>query len=205
MGRLKRHWLRILVHGAALLPLAILLLDFSQGQLSANPIQEITLRTGRTALILLTLSLAATPINIVFGLGQLMPFRRTLGLYAFLYASLHLLVFTGLDYRFDFGLMLTDVGSKRFVLAGLAAFLSLLLLAATSTKGWRKRLGKNWGRLHWLAYLAAALAVTHFFWQVKIDYSRPLLYGSIVAVLLLARLPVVRKLAAKLHQRMIKK
>ncbi|MEE8420260.1 MAG: protein-methionine-sulfoxide reductase heme-binding subunit MsrQ, partial [Dehalococcoidales bacterium] len=204
MGRLKRHWLRILVHGAALLPLAALLLDFSQGQLTANPIQEITLRTGRTALILLTMSLAVTPINIVFGLGQLIPFRRTLGLYAFFYACLHLLTFIGLDYRFDFGLMLADVGGKRFVLAGLAAFFSLLILAATSTEGWRKRLGKNRGRLHRLAYLAAALAITHFFWQVKIDYSRPLLYGSVVAVLLLARLPVVRKLLAGLRRRIIK-
>ena len=205
MRRLRKYWLRILIHGAALLPLAVLLVDFSQGQLTANPIQEITLRTGRTALILLTLSLAATPINIVFGLGQLMPFRRTLGLYAFLYASLHLLTFTGLDYRFDFGLMLADVGSKRFVLAGLAAFFSLLLPAVTSTQGWRRRLGKNWGRVHRLAYLAAALAIAHFFWQVKIDYSRPLLYGSILAALLLARLPVVRNFLAGLRQRILNK
>ena len=205
MRWLQRHWLRILIHNMALLPLAVLLLDFSQGQLTANPIQEITLRTGRTTLILLTLSLSITPINIVFGIGHLLPFRRTLGLYAFLYASLHLLTFIGLDYRFDFGLMLEDVGSKRFVLAGLAAFLSLLLLAVTSTKGWRKRLGKNWVRLHWLAYLAAALAITHFAWQVKADYSRPLLYGSIVAVLLLVRLPVVRKFLNELRHRIIKK
>ncbi|MEE9465446.1 MAG: ferric reductase-like transmembrane domain-containing protein [Candidatus Neomarinimicrobiota bacterium] len=187
------------------MPLATLLLDFSQGQLTANPIEEITLRTGRTTLILLTLSLSATPINIVFGIGHLLPFRRTLGLYTFLYASLHLLTFIGLDYRFDFALMLVDVGSKRFVLAGLAAFLSLLILAITSTKGWRKRLGKNWVRLHWLAYLAAALAITHFVWQVKADYSRPLLYGSIVAVLLLVRLPVVRKFLNELRHRIIKK
>ena len=205
MRWLKRHWLRILIHPVALLPLAILLLAFSQGQLTANPIEEITLRTGRTTLILLTLSLSITPINIVFGIRHLLPFRRTLGLYAFFYASLHLLTFIGLDYRFDFGLMLEDVGGKRFVLAGLATFLSLLILTVTSTKGWRKRLGKNWVRLHWLAYLAAALAITHFFWQTKADYSRPLLYGSILAVLLLVRLPVVRKSLTKLRHRIIKK
>ncbi len=79
------------------------------------------------------------------------------------------------------------------------------MLTVTSTKGWRKRLGKNWLRLHWLAYLAAALAITHFVWQVKADYSRPLLYGSIMAVLLLVRLPVVRKYLAELRHRIFRK
>jgi sulfoxide reductase heme-binding subunit YedZ len=205
MAWLRKFWLRILTHLAALLPLALLVWDFSQGQLTANPIQEITLRTGRTTLTLLILSLACTPVNIVFGIRQALPLRRTLGLYTFLYASLHFLTFIGLDYRFDFGLMLEDVADKRFVLAGLATFLSLVLLAVTSTKGWKRRLGKNWTRLHWLAYIAAVMAITHFFWQTQGDYSRPLLYGVIVAVLLAIRLPVVRKSLSGLRHRIMKK
>jgi sulfoxide reductase heme-binding subunit YedZ len=201
MTWLKKFWLRILIHPVALIPLTLLIWDFSQGQLTANPIQEITLRTGRTTLILLVLALSATPVNIIFGIRQVLPLRRTLGLYAFMYACLHFLTFVVLDYRFNFGLMLEDISDKRFVLAGLATFLSLLLLAVTSTKGWQRRLGKNWTRLHWLAYIAAVLAITHFVWQVKADYSRPILYGAIVAVLLLVRLPAVRKLLNNLRHR----
>ncbi len=195
----------MLVHPAALLPLALLIFDYSQGQLTANPIQEITLRTGRTTLILLTASLAITPIKTISGIRQLLPLRRTLGLYAFFYACLHLMTFIGLDYRFDFALMLEDVGNKRFVLAGLGAFFSLLPLAITSTRDWQKRLGENWGRLHWLAYLAAALAITHFFWQVRGEYSRPLLYGIILAVLLLVRVPVVNQFLLWLRRRATRK
>ena len=168
---LKKFWLRILTHVAVLLPLAILIWDFNQGQLTANPIQEITLRTGRTTLILLVLSLACTPVNIIFGIRQVLPLRRTLGLYAFMYACLHFLTFVGLDYRFNFSLMLADISDKRFVLAGLAAFLSLLLLAVTSTKGWQKRLGKNWTRLHWLAYLAAV--------QYFLDFDNRIIRGGL--------------------------
>ena len=195
-------WLQILIHVAALLPLAVLVWDFAQGQLTVNPIQEIQLRTGRYALVLLVLSLACTPVNIVFGLNWVLPLRRTLGLYAFMYASLHFLNFIGVDYGFDFALIREDVAEKRFVLAGFAAFLSLLLLAITSTKGWVKRLGKNWVRLHWLVYAAAALAVTHFAWQVKADFRVPLLYGVVVALLLIVRIPGVRKAVSEFRSKL---
>lgn len=193
MRRLKIEWFRILAHIAALLPLLILAWDFAQDELTANPIQEIQFRTGRYALILLTLSLACTPINLVFGIKQAFQLRRLLGLYAFMYASFHLLNFIGLDYGFNFALVWEDFAEKRFIVAGLAAFLSLLPLAVTSTRGWVRRLGKNWERLHWLAYLAGALAIIHFLWQVKADFSRPLTYGLVLALLLIVRLPVVRK------------
>ena len=143
MPKLEVSGLRITTHIAALLPLAVLVWDFTQGGLTVNPIQEIQLRTGRYALILLVLSLACTPINIVFGIKSVLGLRRPLGLYAFMYASLHFLNFVGLDYWFDFALIRADISDKRFALAGLAAFLSLLLLAVASTRGWRQRLGKN--------------------------------------------------------------
>lgn len=197
MHKFKRHWLQILVHIAALLPLAILVWDFTQGGLTVNPIQEIQLRTGRYALVLLVLTLACTPISTMFGLKQILQLRRPLGLYAFLYASLHFLNFVGLDFGFNFDLIKEGILEKRFALVGLAAFLCLLPLAVTSTRGWMRRLGRNWHRLHWLIYPAALLAVLHFTLQVKADYRSPLLYGAVVVLLLVIRLPVLRKAVSK--------
>ncbi len=193
MGKLKTSGLLILFHIAALLPLALLIWDFTQGGLTVNPIQEIQLRTGKYALILLVLSLACTPVSIVFGFRQVLTLRRPLGLYAFLYASLHFLNFVGLDYRFNFEFIQEGVYDKPYALVGFAAFISLLLLAVTSTRGWMKRLGKNWERLHWLVYLAAVLAVTHFTLQIRADFSAPLLYWVGLILLAVLRLPTVRK------------
>jgi sulfoxide reductase heme-binding subunit YedZ len=199
--RLKTHWLQILTHIAALLPLAVLLWDYTQNQLSFDPIREITLRTGRYALTLLVLSLACTPVHIAFGFKQALRLRRPLGLYAFLYASLHGLTFIGLDYGFDLALIAQEVIGKRFVQVGIAAFLILLPLAITSTGGWIKRLGRNWKRLHRLVYLAALLGVVHFVWVVKAGVSRPLVYGAMVLLLLAIRLPIVQRTVNKFRSR----
>ena len=189
----QKNWLSIVTHLAALAPLALLALDYARGQLSANPIREITLRTGKTALVLLVLSLAVTPISILFRVRQVVKLRRPLGLYAFLYASLHGLTFVGLDYGFDPRLILEEVLQKRFVQAGIVTFLLLLPLAITSTSGWMKRLGKNWKRLHRLVYLAALIDVVHYVWLAKGDIREPLLYGAVVVALLIIRLPAIRR------------
>ncbi len=169
MRALKAHWPKMLVHVCALIPLAWLLWAFTQGQLTANPIREIQLRTGRYTLGLL-------------------------GIYAFAYASLHLLNFIGLDYGFNFPLLWTDIAGKRFVIAGFAAFLVLLALALTSTEGWKRRLGKNWRRLHRLIYGAALLAVLHFMWQTRADFRLPFIYGGAVVLLLALRIPRIQTL-----------
>ncbi len=194
MRQLKTNWLRILTHLGALLPLALLLWDYWQDQLTVNPIQEITLRTGKYGLVLLVLSLACTPANSVFGFRPALRLRRPLGLYAFMYICLHFLTFVGLDYGFDLGLIREAVLEKRFALVGFTAFLILLPLAVTSTRGWMRRLRKNWKRLHRGVYLAAPLAVLHFLWLVKSDIREPLLYGAIVALLLVVRLSRIRRL-----------
>jgi sulfoxide reductase heme-binding subunit YedZ len=201
MPKLKVSGLQVLVHIAALLPLILLAWDFTQGGLTANPIREVQLRTGKYALVLLVLALSLTPVNIVFGIKSVLPIRRTLGLYSLMYASLHFLNFIGLDYRFDFGLIRDDISGKRFVLVGFVAFLCLLPLAVTSTRGWIRRLGRNWERLHRLIYVAAVLAVTHFLWQVKADVREPLIYGAVVALLLIVRIPPVRKALSELRKK----
>jgi methionine sulfoxide reductase heme-binding subunit len=114
MRRLKTHGLQILTHIGALVPLILLIWDYAHNQLTVNPIQAVTLRTGKTALVLLVLSLACTPLYTVFGLRPALRLRRPLGLYAFLYAGLHFLVFVGLDYGFDLGLIREAIFEKRF-------------------------------------------------------------------------------------------
>ena len=196
MGRVKIDKLKVFTHLAAAVPLAWLIWDYLHRQLTFNPIREIQLRTGKDALVLLILTLSCAPIKTWLNLPQAMRLRRTLGLWAFAYACLHFLTFVGLDYRFDPGLIAEGVLKKPFALAGLAAFLILIPLAATSTNGWARRLGKkNWRRLHRLIYAAAVLAAVHFFWirSAKLNVGEPLVYGSIIAVLLIARLPAAKR------------
>jgi sulfoxide reductase heme-binding subunit YedZ len=189
----RQRLLRAGIHVAGLLPLALLVLDAELGRLTANPIQEITFRTGKFALIFLVASLSVTPLITVFGWRWLTPHRRTLGLYAFFYGLLHFLIFSWLDYDFDLSLLAEEIGEKRYVFVGFAAFLILTALALTSTKGWQKRLGRRWKRLHAWVYVAAVLVVIHFTWLVKADRREPLLWGLLVVALLALRRPAVRK------------
>jgi sulfoxide reductase heme-binding subunit YedZ len=201
MHRLRSRWLQIVTHAGALLPLAWLVWQYGKGVLLVDPIQEITTRTGKTALILLMLSLACTPVNVLFGIKPVLRVRRALGLYAFAYASLHFLTFVGLDYGFDLDLLRQAIFEQRFVLVGFAAGLLLMPLTVTSTRGWRRRLGKNWKTLHRLAYLAGVLAVVHFLWSAK-DARDPLRYSGVLAVLLVVRLPPVRRAVASARRRL---
>ncbi len=202
---LRKHWLQVLTHIAALTPLALLIWDATLGNLSADPIRDVTLRTGKTALVLLVLSLAITPINTIFGIRSFSPVRRRLGLYAFFYATLHFLNIVGRDYRFEYELIWEDVGSKRFAQVGFATFVMLLLLALTSTRWCRKRLGRNWKRLHLLVYPATLLAVSHFYLQVKADTSEPVLFFGIVGILLFLRVPGIRGIVSAPRRRLERK
>jgi sulfoxide reductase heme-binding subunit YedZ len=184
---------QLAVHFLALLPLALLVWDAVNDNLTFNPIQAATLRTGKTALVLLVLSLAATPINTVTGFRQALKVRRALGLYAFLYAAIHFYIYSGIDYGFDLNLIWLELAEKRFVLVGFAAFLVLLPLALTSTKGWQRRLGRTWKRLHRWVYLAGILVIFHYIWVVKSDIREPLIWGAILGLLLILRIPAVRK------------
>ncbi len=197
MRDLKATIVRVVVNGGALLPLLWLLWDLSQGHLTANPIREIQIRPGRYTLALLLLSLACTPVYRLLGLRQILDLRRPLGLYAFMYASLHFLNFLGVDYGFNFSLIREDLFEKRYAVVGFAAYLILLALAVTSTQGWRNRLGRNWKRVHRLVYAAAILGVVHFLWQVKADSRVPVIYGGVLVLLLALRLPWLRQVATR--------
>jgi sulfoxide reductase heme-binding subunit YedZ len=202
MRFIKANWLKLIVHIGALIPLAVLLWDFWHNHLTVNPIQEATFRTGKTALILLLLSLLCTPLNTLFGVKSVLPLRRPLGLYAFFYVCVHLSIFALIDYGLDWELIKEAIVEKRYVLVGFSAFLLLLPLAITSTKGWQRRLGRRWKKLHRLVYIAAPLVIVHFVWLVKADIREPLLYGAVVAGLLSLRLPRVRRALTTLRYRL---
>jgi sulfoxide reductase heme-binding subunit YedZ len=182
----------VLAHLGALAPLALLGWDYTHHNLSFNPISDIISRTGTAGMVLLLLSLACTPIVILFGIRGVLRLRRMLGLYAFAYVCLHLLAFVGLDYRFALDLILAELSQSYDLMAGTASFLILALLAVTSTHGWMRDLGKNWRRLHSLTYVAAFLAVLHVGLIVRVDSTEPLIYGAILGVLLVIRIPLIR-------------
>lgn len=191
---------QILVHIGALLPLLLLIFNWSRDNLTFNPIQALELRTGKYALVLLILSLACTPLNTLFGFRQALKVRRPLGLYAFLYASIHFAIFVGLDYQFDWYLLQEAIFEKQYALVGFVAGLVLLSLAITSTRGWMKRLGRTWTKLHKFVYLAGILVIVHYVWLVKSDIRIPLLYGAVVLILLILRIPYIRRLASRVKQ-----
>ena len=195
--------LQILMHVYAWSALAHLLFDFAFGNLSPNPIQDLEQRTGRHAITLLVLSLLCTPLNTLFDWKEPLKRRRALGLYAFMYAAIHVLMFLDLDYGLAWSLILQSVFEKPYILVGAASFLMLIPLAVTSFDVWKVRLKKNWKRLHKAVYFIAPLVVLHFAWskkgsifQLQGDILRPLVYGLVVAVLLIVRIPAVRKAAA---------
>lgn len=190
---LRRHWLWLAANLAALLPLLWLAWDTWQGNLTINPIDDFTDRTGSAAIRLLLASLAVTPVQTVTGWRKVGVIRKSLGLWAFAYVALHFLVFVGLDYGFSLRFILEDgLPTKPYVVVGFAALLILLPLALTSTRGAMKRLGRNWKRLHRWVYAAGILAVVHYIWVSKLAAGEPTLYAVILAVLLTARLPWVR-------------
>jgi sulfoxide reductase heme-binding subunit YedZ len=205
----KRHRftpLQIAVHLGAWYPLAHLLFDYFTHNLSPNPIQDMEQRTGLAAVTLLILSLSCTPLNTVFGLREAIKRRRALGLYAFMYASIHMLIFVDLDYGLAWSLIGQTIIEKPYVIFGVTTLLLLIPLAATSFQIWQIRLGKNWKRLHQAIYLIAPLAVLHYalskkgdIFRLQGDIMQPLIYGLVVLLLLLLRLPPVRKFLSALR------
>jgi len=204
MPWLKHNWYRPLAHTVALAPLIVLVIDYLREDLTANPIRFLTLRTGLVGLLLLVAALACTPVNTLFGWRQAIAIRRALGLYAFTYIGLHLLIYAVFDGGLDFELIWRDLLERRAMSVGLVAFLMLVPLALTSTNGWQRRLGKRWRMLHWLIYLAAPLSVLHFFWLDRDIKDAPIRYAVVVAALLALRLRPVRRAIVQLRYRLVR-
>jgi len=201
--------LQIAIHLYAWSALARLIFDLLVGRHSPNFIQELEQRTGRHAITLLMLALACTPFSNLFGWRELLKRRRALGLYAFMYATIHVTIFVNLDYGLAWSFFVQTVLEKPYIIFGLTTFLLLLPLAITSFDIWKVRLGKNWKRLHQAIYFAAPIAVLHFamskkgdIFHLQGDIVRPLIYGLVLLLLLLMRIPPIRRALASLSTRM---
>jgi sulfoxide reductase heme-binding subunit YedZ len=180
--------LKVIVWLACLEPVLLLLYKFFTHDLTANPIEFITLTTGTATLVILLTTLAITPVRKFSGLAWLIRFRRLLGLFAFFYGVLHFTIYL-VDKGLDWQLISGDLTKRPFIIVGFIAFVLMIPLAVTST-AWSIRTlgGKRWNLLHRLIYVSAVLAIIHFWWKVKADHSEPATYGAILAVLLLARM-----------------
>ena len=200
---LASKWTKVVLFLLCLVPLGYILwlgwLEYraqthgigQTGNLTADPIKYITHFTGDWTLRFLLVTLAVTPLRNLLNRPLLTRYRRMLGLYAFFYGSLHLMIWMGLDKEFNGSELWKDILKRWYITVGMAGLLGMLPLAVTSTAGWVRRMGyAKWQKLHRLIYLSAALGVTHYYLLVKSDFREPLLYGSILAVLLLYRLGV---------------
>lgn len=200
--------LQLAIHVGVWGELGWIALDFATHHLTVNPLQAIQLRTGRIAITLLVLSLACTPLSNLLGWRELLKRSRTLGLYAFMVATLHVLVFLDLNNGIAWNYFTQTIVQKPYILFGIATFLMLIPLAMTSFDVWKARFGKRWKRLHQLVYLIVPVAVLHYALAVKGDVLRlsgnilqPLIYAGVVGLLLTLRLPWVRRFFAGLRNR----
>ncbi|MCU0454091.1 MAG: sulfoxide reductase heme-binding subunit YedZ [Bacteroidetes bacterium] len=179
------RWSKVVAFVLGLVPFAWLAYRFATDQLSVNPLDDITDETGTWTLRFILITLAITPLRDLTGWSRLSTYRRMAGLYAFFYGSLHFLAYLSFDKFFDWAEILPDLASRRFIVAGFAAWLLMLPLAITSpTFVTRWMGGKAWKRLHRAVYVVAILGVVHYLWLVKFDIQRPLIYGALVIALL---------------------
>ncbi|HTP08264.1 MAG TPA: protein-methionine-sulfoxide reductase heme-binding subunit MsrQ [Anaerolineae bacterium] len=202
MTFLKSHFKQICwaVHLAAWIPLIVLIIDAINGNLTFNPIQAATQRTGDTAIILLGLSLACSPISTYLGWKDAIKLRRALGLYAFMYAAIHFVIFAVIDFGLQFNFIIPEFLQKYYLWVGLPAFIILCALAATSFRWAMRRMRRNWTRLHRYVYLGAILVVLHLALVIKGDFFRlggdvwkPVVATIIIGGLLIVRIPPVRR------------
>lgn len=180
--------LKVLLWVSALAPAAWIVAGAFRGWLGVNPIEKVTHVTGLSALVLLLLTLAVTPVRRMAGWNRLIQLRRPLGLFAFLYAFLHFSIWMVLDLGFQLSWISEDIMERPYITVGFTAFVLLIPLAVTSTRGWIRRLGRRWATLHRLVYITATLGVVHFYWLVKADTSLPLLFAGILTLLLASRI-----------------
>jgi len=191
----KKGWagIKVAVFCLCLAPFVFLVNDTIQDQLGANPIETLHFRLGDWALRFLCIGLAISPVKQFFHQAWLIRFRRMTGLFAFFYATMHMLVYMVLDLSLSWDAFVDEVPQSPYILVGLFTYALLIPLAVTSTKSMQKKLGKQWLRLHQCVYLACISAIVHYFWLVKSDFNEPVFYAAVVFVLLALRIRVKRK------------
>ncbi|MBD3610137.1 MAG: sulfoxide reductase heme-binding subunit YedZ [Gammaproteobacteria bacterium] len=191
-------YLKVVIFCLSLFPAANLLQGALSNALGTNPVETLIRDTGDWALRFLLIGLALTPLRNLTGQAQLMRFRRMLGLFAFFYAFIHLSIYIGLDKYLYWDDILEDIIKRPFITIGMLAFLCLVPLAVTSTNGMIRRLGgRRWQKLHKSVYFIAIAGVIHFMMLVKKDLTEPLLYAFVLLLLLLARVPSIKRVTQR--------
>ena len=172
----------------SLWPIYIIAYQLIYNKLGPEPVDRIINHFGEWTLIFVLLTLSMTPLKIITKSLEWIKFRRMLGLFTFFYASIHMLSYVGLDYRFDFEPLINDVLKKKFIFIGFSAWLLLIPLVITSSDKMVRVLKKNWKRLHSLIYIISIFGVLHFIWLSKTIFFKPLIFLIILIVLLLFRI-----------------
>ena len=177
-------YLKALVHLAALYPIVNLYYQAINDRLGADPVEAVIHFTGIGAINLLLLSLSISPAAKFFKIGALIHFRRMIGLYAFVYALCHILNFLFFEVQFDLQLFIDEIFERPYITVGMTAFLFLTALAVTSTAKTRRKMKKNWQKLHNFTYLIVLLGAVHFYWSVKSEIIEPLIYFAFYVMLM---------------------
>ena len=184
---MKRRYYKVGVFLVCLVPLGMLVWQVLTQDLGTNPVEALLHRTGDWTLRFVMIVLAVTPLRRLTGWNELQQFRRMLGLFAFFYACLHFSVYAFLDLGLDWSFLAQDIAKRPYITIGFTAWVLLVPLALTSTRGMMRRLGRRWKQLHRLVYVIGVLGVVHFYWLVKADVREPLIYAAILALLLALR------------------
>lgn len=181
-------WIKAGLFFAGLYPLLRLVYLGVNDHLSANPVQFVEHSTGTWALVILMITLSLTPIKLLTGVAWQIQFRRMAGLFMFFYACLHIVTYAWLDHSFDWSEIVKDIYKHPYVLVGFSAFLLSIPLAITSNKAMIKRLKGNWKKLHQSVYAIAILGVLHYWWLVKKDLTDPIIFATVLTILLGSRI-----------------
>ena len=179
---------KVLIFLACLTPMAWLVTRTLTGRLGINPVEDLELTTGIWTLRFLVFTLLVTPVRRITGWNRIIQYRRMLGLFTFFYASVHFAIYIGVDQFFAFGFIVKDVVKRPFITMGFTAFVLMIPLAVTSTKGWIRRLGRRWVLLHRLIYVSGVCAAIHYLWKVKVMIGSPVYYAIVIGILLAFRL-----------------
>ena len=188
LTQINQRYSKVIIFILSLTPIFFILYQIVTKQLGPEPIKDITHHTGKWTLYFIVITLAMTPLKKITKLNIWINYRRMFGLFIFFYASVHLMTYVGLDYRFDLASIGDDIIKKKYIFIGFSAWLLLIPLAATSNKQMIKILKHNWKKLHRLIYLISLFGVIHYLWLVKRDLTEPLIFLTIILILLAFRL-----------------
>jgi len=187
-SKINPKYLKKIVFILSLIPIFFIIYQIITDQLGPEPIKEITHHTGKWTLYFIVITLAMTPLKKITKLNIWINYRRMFGLFIFFYASVHLMTYVGLDYRFDLTSIGDDITKKKYIFIGFSAWLLLIPLALTSNKWMMKFLKHKWKKLHRLIYLISLFGAIHYLWLVKRDLTEPLIFLTIILILLAFRI-----------------